>query len=318
MPTLPEKPGAGQRFRHWALFYRGEQGFLDGVLPFIRQGIAAGEPTLVMVSAEKIELLRHALGGDPDGVHFSDMGQVGANPARIIPAWRRFVEEHGDGDTPLRGIGEPISASRREPELVECQRHEALLNLAFADSGDFDLLCPYDSEAFDVEVIAEAERSHPVLVEDGQKRVSDRYLGLDAIAAPFDAPLPAPPAQASEFRFEAATLGGLRRFIRRYGREGRIDSQAVENLVTGVNELATNSVRHGGGRGTAKLWRERDVLVCEIRDQGTLSAPLLGRIKPPARDLRGRGVWLANEICDLVQIRSVPDGTRTRAHVAIA
>ncbi len=299
------------------MLYRGEQGFLDGVLPFIREAIEAGEPTLVMVSAEKIELLREALGGDPDGVQFADMGQVGVNPARLIPAWRQFVEEHADAERPLRGVGEPVCATRTAPELVECQRHEALLNLALADVGDIDLLCPYDLEALDAEVIAEAERSHPLLVEGGRKRPSYRYRGLEAIAAPFDAPLPVAPTGAPEFFFDAATLGELRALIRRYGRQAEMDGQAIENLVTCVNELATNSVRYGGGHGTAKLWLEHDMLVCEIRDRGRMSAPLAGRIEPPARDMRGRGLWLANQLCDLIQIRSVPEGTQARAHVAL-
>jgi anti-sigma regulatory factor (Ser/Thr protein kinase) len=311
-------PGPQQRFRHWAMFYRGEQGFLDGALPFVREGMAAGEPTLVMVSAEKIELLRRALGADPDGVLFADMGQVGANPARIIPAWRRFVDEQADGAPRLRGIGEPISVTRTAPELVECQRHEALINLAFADAEGFDLLCPYDTESLPPGVIAEAERSHPVLLEDGRERASSCYRGLEAIAAPFDVPLPEPPTQAPQFRFDLGTLGELRDFIRRYGREEKIDEKTIENLVIGVNELATNSVRHGGGHGTARLWRENGVLVCEIRDRGKITAPLAGRTEPPFSALRGRGLWLANHICDLIQIRSLPDGTRARAHVAIA
>jgi anti-sigma regulatory factor (Ser/Thr protein kinase) len=300
------------------MLYRGEQGFLDGTLPFVREGLEAGEPTLVMVSAEKIDLLREALGEDLDGVRFADMGQVGANPARIIPAWRRFVEDQPEGERPLRGIGEPISTARTPPELVECHRHEALLNLAFADAGDFDLLCPYDTEALDAEVIEEAERSHPVVVEHGRERGSDRYRGLKAIAAPFEAPLPEPPTRAPQFVFEATTLGELRGFIRRYGRESQVDGQAIENLVLGVNELATNSVRHGGGRGSATLWREHDVLICEVRDRGRIDAPLAGRVEPAAQDVRGRGLWLANQICDLIQIRSVPEGTQARAHVAIA
>ena len=311
-------PGPQQQFRHWAMFYRGEQGFLNGALPFIREGMAAGEPVLVMVSAEKIELLRHALGGDPDGVLFADMGQVGANPAWIIPAWRRFVDEHAAGGQRLRGIGEPISVARSAPELIECQRHEALINLAFADAEGFDLLCPYDAESLEAEVIAEAERSHPILVEDGRDRASECYRGLEAIAAPFDTPLPEPPAQAPEFRFDAGKLGALRDFIRRYARKEDIDEQKIENLVIGVNELATNSVRHVGGDGTAKLWRENGVLVCEIRDRGKITDPLAGRTNPPISALRGRGLWLANRICDLIQIRSLPDGTRARAHVAIA
>jgi hypothetical protein len=55
---------------------------------------------------------------------------------------------------------------------VERQRHEALLNLAFAGAADFWLLCPYDTEALDGSVIDEAHHSHPVVVQDGAARDS--------------------------------------------------------------------------------------------------------------------------------------------------
>src|SRR5687767_8204131 len=120
-------------FRHDALFYEGPEGFVRAASTFIRDSLAKGEPILVVVSEEKIELLRRELGGDPDGVRFVDMMQVGRNPARIIPAWRDFVAEHALSDRRFRGIGEPIWATRSASELVECARHEALLNLAFAE-----------------------------------------------------------------------------------------------------------------------------------------------------------------------------------------
>ena len=47
-------------------------------------------------------------------------------------------------------------------------------------------------------------------------------------------------------------------------------------------------------------------------------APLAGRIEPQTRHTRGRGLWLANQLCDLIQIRSVPEGTQARAHVVVA
>ena len=98
------KPG----FRHEAFLYAGRDEFLDGTAAFIRDGLAAGEPTLVVVSAEKIALLRAELGADAEQVQFADMAEVGRNPARIIPAWRDFVGERSDPGRPLRGIGEPI------------------------------------------------------------------------------------------------------------------------------------------------------------------------------------------------------------------
>ena len=122
-------------FVHDALLYAGESEFLEGTVSFIRAGVAAEEPTLVVVSAAKIAKLRTALDGEAGQVLFADMAAVGTNPARIIPAWRRFVDQHSSGGRPLRGIGEPIWPERSAHELVECQRHESLLNLAFADAA---------------------------------------------------------------------------------------------------------------------------------------------------------------------------------------
>jgi hypothetical protein len=71
---------------------------------------------------------------------------------------------------------------------------EALLNVAFAGSPPWSLLCPYDTEALPPDVIDEARRTHPVVVEDGTRRESASYHGLEAVAAAtFDGPLPEPP-----------------------------------------------------------------------------------------------------------------------------
>src|SRR2546421_585138 len=77
-------------------------------------------------------------------VEFADMAKVGRNPARIIPVWRQFVSERAAGGGRIRGIGEPVWAGRGPSELAEAQRHEALLNLAFAGTPGMWLLCPYD------------------------------------------------------------------------------------------------------------------------------------------------------------------------------
>ena len=132
-------------FRHEALLYAGKDDFLKRTVPFIREGVEAGEPALVVLNADKLRALQSELNGHAEGVHFADMAAIGANPACIIPAWREFVDDHAGGGRPMRGIGEPICPDRTSAELVECQRHESLLNLAFADTPSFTLLCPYDT-----------------------------------------------------------------------------------------------------------------------------------------------------------------------------
>ena len=58
-------------FVHEAFLYRGPDEFLRGMLQFIRDGIEAGEPVFVVLSAEKIARLREALGEDADRVLFA-------------------------------------------------------------------------------------------------------------------------------------------------------------------------------------------------------------------------------------------------------
>ena len=159
-------------FHHEAVFYEGDDQFVDRSLAFVHDGLARSEPVLVMVGARKLELLRAALASRAADVHLVDMEVVGRNPARIIPAWSRFVADNAGTAGGMRGIGEPIWADRTAAELSECQLHESLINLAFAAADDFRLICPYDTAALPDDVIAEARRSHPVVSHDGAEEVS--------------------------------------------------------------------------------------------------------------------------------------------------
>ena len=301
-------------FRHDALFYAGIDGFVTRTSAFIRESLADGEPILVVVSEEKIELLRRELGGDPDGVRFADMQQIGHNPARIIPAWRDFVSEHTTSGRRFRGIGEPIWATRSASELVECARHEALLNLAFAGGRAWWLACPYDTGSLPEAVLAEAERNHPWVTHDGERRGSSTYRGLDDVAKPFDDPLPEPDGSVRTHRFAEESLVTLRGHVAEAAAAYGLDPARTGDMVLIVNEVATNSVRHGSGSGTLRMWEDAASVICEVRDRGRILDPLVGRSKPPADRGSGFGLWLANELCDLVQIRSFPTGSVVRLH----
>ena len=295
------------QFRHEAFFYSDQDEFLDGMSSFIRAGVDADEPTLVVLSAEKIEGLRTELNGYDDGVLFADMGEVGANPARIVPAWQEFVEAHAGPGRRIRGIGEPICASRSSAELVECQRHESLLNLAFNDTSGFYLMCPYDT-SLDQSVLIEAQRSHPHLAHPGDAWASDFYRGLDEVAAPFAEPLPDPRGEPRFQVFQAGTLAALRHFVGHNAAQLGFPGQAAEDIVLAANEVATNSVVYGGGGGILRIWCEDDTLICEVNDGGVIHDPMAGRELPVADRIGGHGLWMANQLCDLVQVRSLSTG----------
>jgi len=302
---------SGEAFRHEALFYSGESDFLLGTLQFLRQGIEHGESMLVVESAEKIALHRQELGEDAQLVMFADMAEVGANPARIVPAWQEFVERHGGDGTGLRGIGEPIWASRPHDELVECQRHESLLNVAFGGGRPWRLLCPYDTSQLPQDVIDEARRSHAFVVERHVELPSQHFRGPAASGAAFDGPLNAPPEGATTAAFDASSLHEVRRLVAVVGAAVGMDVERLADLVAAANEVATNSVQHGGGSGTAIVWQDSNSVLCEVRDRGRYANPLADRLKPLG-PREPSGLWLANRLCDLVQIRSYPTGTVVR------
>ena len=301
-------------FRHEALFYDGTRDFVDRIATFLQAAIVAGEPTFVVVSSAKIARLRDALGPVTPGVEFADMADVGRNPARIIPAWRTFVDHHR-GSPALRGVGEPIWSGRSPAELVECQRHEALLNLALADADGLWLVCPYDLDTLDPDVIDGARHNHPYVQRDGRARASTDYPGPEALARPFDGSLTDPPVTAGPVDFRAGTLAQVRELVERGAIDHGLDRDRVADLVLAVSELAANSVRHGGGHGQLRMWSEADDLVCEIRDDGHIDDPLAGRREPVPDAVGGRGLWIANQVCDLVEVRSATDGSVVRVHM---
>jgi len=71
-------------------------------------------------------------------------------------------------------------------------------------------------------------------------------------------------------------------------------------------------LKHGGGSGT--IWRDRLAIICEVRDAGRLDAPIAGRVKPKGEAGSGFGLWLAGQLCDLVQVRAFREQSVVRLH----
>lgn len=298
-------------YRHEAFLYRGPQEFLAGTLPFVQDAVTLGQPVMVAVVRERLELLRASVSG-AESVYWVDMGELGANPARIIPAWREFVDAHDGGGRPVRGVGEPVWAGRRPAELVECQLHEALLNLAIEPDTPLWLRCPYDADALAPETLQEASRSHPALVEADEYRGSLLYGGADHAGTAFGMDLPEPWSQVEELQFDYGSLQTVRGTVLSRAAAVHLAAARGADLAVAVAEVATNSVRHGGGRGTLRVWEQDGALVCEVRDGGRIEDPMVGRRMPPLDAQGGRGLWLANHLSDLVQVRSTARGATVR------
>ena len=311
--ALPE----AHAFHHEALFYADEDEYLARTVPFVAEGVDGGEAVLVAVAADKQRLLKGALASRAAGVRFADMATMGRNPARIIPVWRDFVGDEMAVGRQVRGIGEPIWPGRSDSELVECHLHESLLNLAFAGGPGWQLLCPYDSAALGPEVLDAARATHPVVSEGGAAAPSAAYAPDARAYGPLDGPLAEPLAPTQEMRFDVNRLQALRALVREEAGGAGMDPTRMCDLTLAVGELASNSIRHAGGSGLARMWSDSGAFYVEVSDAGRIFDPLVGRATPTATQTGGRGVWLVNQVCDLVQIRSRPEGTVVRVTMSL-
>jgi anti-sigma regulatory factor (Ser/Thr protein kinase) len=299
------------RFEHEALFYRGDDDFLAGLLPFVREGLAAGEAVVVAEPLPRLDLLRAALGDDAGGVEFLDMAEIGANPARIIGVWTDVLDRHTRAGRRLRGVGEPAFVGRRTAELVECRLHELLLNHAFDEGPGWRLLCPYDQEHLPRSVTQAAMRTHPVRSTSGSRLPSHGYRP-GRHAAGIAEGLPPAGDAVLRGRFGAGDIPATRHTVAQWARSCGLPEDRVDVLELAASELATNSVRHGGGSGTVAMWIEETAAIVEFSDAGLLSDPLTGRRTPTHDQVGGRGIYLVNQLCDLVQLRSSERGTTVR------
>jgi anti-sigma regulatory factor (Ser/Thr protein kinase) len=308
MTVLEERaPG----FEHEALFYRGDEEFLAGLVPFVREGLARGEEVVVALPRERLARLRASLGTDADAVRFLEMEQIGANPGRIIGVWAAALAEATAAGRTLRGVGEPAWYGRRDVEFLECQLHELLLNRAFDDGPPWRLLCPYDEQRLPRSVCRGAHEAHPISATPTSRGRSERYVHEGDREA-FAAPLPPPRDAVLRGVYGPGDVPATRRTVAQYARRCGLSEEQIEALQLAASELATNSVRHGGGSGTLAMWVEDGVAVVEFTDPGQIADPLTGRLTPPADQEGGRGLFLVHQLCDLVQVRSSPQGTTVR------
>ena len=288
--------------------------FLEGTVPLLRAALEAEEPALVAISQRQTALLEGELGADAAEVRFADMETLGRNPARIIPFWQDFLDAHRG--RPVLGIGEPMWAGRERHEIDECQRHESLLNVAFAGQAAWLLLCPYDACALSDDVLSRVADSHQHVAREGVVECCGiKYPnGHDCLAGE----LPGRPPVMDDFGFTRDGLAHVRGRVARVAALTGMPRDRLEDLVAAANELAANSVTHGGGTGVLRVWRDNGRFVVEVEDSGRIEEQLVGRVRPTEIQQGGRGLWLANQLCDLVQIRSDTRGTTVRLHTEVS
>ncbi|HEV7206695.1 MAG TPA: anti-sigma factor RsbA family regulatory protein [Jatrophihabitans sp.] len=296
-------------FQHEALPYAGRADFVPSCVSLVRDGLARDERLIILAAGEKLDDVRDELGAEAEDVTFVSTDQHGRNPCRITTMLHSF-QAAGDGRHSL-GLNETVFRGRSPAAHAEAQLSDFVLNDPSLRTWPLSVVCLYDSATLDADSLQTMRRSHSVIRGEGANADFQPDLGASLYSTMPDA---VPPA-AAHFVIDTPELGEVRSFVRTAANAAGVSPERVDDLVLAVNEIVTNSLRHGGGRASMAVWVQDDAVVCEVRDRGYIQDPLAGRFAPPPAATSGRGLWLANHLCDLVQVRSSPAGTVVRMYV---
>lgn len=316
IPSGPSDPPAAAvaqstGLRHVFYPYQGSEQYLSGIVSYVEMARADGASVLVCAPEPRSHVLRGALPADGT-VSFLDLAALGRNPGLLIGAWQEWIGERAREGRTVCGLSDAQWTGRTGAQISEMRYREWLLNLAFAQAPAWSLLCPYDTTGQAPRDVLAMARSHPLLW-DG----AGFAPGPDYVDGPYDFdPLPEPVEPVSRLFYTIEELALVRHTVASRATALGLPADRVRDFMVAVSEVASNSIRHGGGRGVMRLWVADGSLVCELSDKGYIRDPLAGKVRPTGSQLGGRGLWFAHQLCDLVQIRSIEsEGTRVRLHI---
>lgn len=286
--------------RHDVLPYSGPDGFVSVAATAVEDALSAGALPVVLADSDRLARLRSSLGSRAATMVAIDRSVTGRNPARVIPTLQKVLDHH---DAEVRVVGEPLRAEDSAAVRDEVSLYELMLQLPSFQTWNCHLSCVYDTTVGDdlADAVTACHREH------GDPS--------DAVDRARSTPLPPRPMASEELGVDRTTLSALRGFVDARAAKAGLDGERVDDLVYAVNEIVTNSICHGEGRARVSFWTERGAVACEVRDRGWIRDPLAGRVAPDPDRVNGRGLWLVNQLCDFVQVRSSPAGTTVRLHV---
>ena len=293
--------------RHGALVYESHDEYLACAVPFLKEGLEAGEGAVVAHTKTGLAAMREALGPDAAHVRFVDVSSAYTRPARTLAAYHEVWVEQLAETPSLRAVAD-VQFGRDPGEWVLWLGYEAVSNRSFAHLPLW-VLCTYDANSAPDPLIDGVWRTHPEVIAHGTWNESDRYDDPDRLLRAL-APEPKPLSGLRSIEFGRDVAEFRVRLAHELVAEGRTQAKALGMLVA-ATEVANNAIEHGGGVEDVRVGRAEGRFVCEIVDRGVgFDDPAAGYLAP--RPGVGRGLWIARQLTWQIEFISSPEGFTAR------
>jgi anti-sigma regulatory factor (Ser/Thr protein kinase) len=297
----------GSALRHNALVYESEDAYLARSVPFLKEGIEAGEGAIVAHTRPGIASMREALGADAAHVTFVDVSASYTRPAHTLAAYHAVYAEQLARTPVLRAVAD-VQFGPDPSEWDLWTGYEAVFNRSFGHLPVW-VLCSYNANGTPDQVIEGVWQTHPEVVTDDAWRRSDRFEHPDHLLRRI-APAPSVLTGLRSIS-HGGSLEELReQLARELAADGVSATQSLDMLLA-ASEVAVNATQHGRGIRDVRVGRERGRYVFEIIDRGDgFDDPTAGYLAP--RSGTSTGLWVARQLTWEIEHVHAPDGFTAR------
>jgi anti-sigma regulatory factor (Ser/Thr protein kinase) len=293
--------------RHNAFVYESPDEYVGRAVPFLKEGLEAGEGAIVAHTKAGMAMMRDALGSDATHVTFVDVSSAYTRPARTLAAYHNVYENQLEKTPKLRAVADvQFGPDPREWDLWT--GYEAVFNRSFAHLPVW-VLCSYNASGTPDPIIEGVWQTHPEVVDRDAWTTSGLYEDPDELLRR----ITPPPEELPDLR--SIPAGSDAEQIReRLAPEliaaGLGEVKTLEMLLA-ATEIATNAIRHGRGIEAVRVGRPHGRFVCEIIDRGPgFDYPSAGYLAP--REGVGRGLWVARQLTWRIEFFQSPRGFTAR------
>ncbi|MEV6639252.1 sensor histidine kinase [Amycolatopsis sp. NPDC051371] len=309
MTAAPQLAPKG--YDHAAVQYRSDAELLAVAVPFLEAGLTAGEPTFVSLEPDHAELVRRALTPSA-GAQYLATDDFYVRPAAAIKSYREMMAGLvAGGAAGIRIFGE-IPRKAIDTSWDWWARYEATVNHAY-DEFPLRSMCAYDTRTTPRHVLDDVARTHPFVATPGGGHHSNTgYVDPPAfLTGP--RPMTLHPIQHTAPLVELADPqpSAARHAVLGIAKTD-LPVAEVDDLVLAVSEIVDNSVRHGRPPVTMRVWADADHVVVTVHDAGEGPGDPFAGLLPADRQVGGRGLWIAHQICSQVTLHRDETGFTAR------
>jgi anti-sigma regulatory factor (Ser/Thr protein kinase) len=292
------------------VLHRSTAELLEFVLPLVRDGLAAEEPTLLLVRPDTAAAVQHLVGPSPYLTIAPALTGSG-RPARHLRSARPM----------LAGYARVV---HQEPVIPPTQwpawgRLEAVLNIVLRPHDTW-AVCAYDQHTLTDEMTADLHATHPLLTHHHQRhQTNDRYQDpVEFLDQHRDHPPDPVERTAPTIELVDPSPATARATVAELAHHRRLPAGEIDNLVFATHEAVTNALLHGRPPTVLRLWAQPDRVTVTVTDTGPGPAdPLVGLLPPDPANRHGPvhgaglGLWLSHQLVDVTHRRD-PDGYTIR------